>query len=211
LTLIITLVQPIRKTEHSMLYKKVDTYTDDSLLKLLLEDNMSAFEAIYHRYWPRLYAMGYKRLKEKESAEELVQDLFSSLWINRHSVAIQSLSSYLFSGMKYKVINYMRHEIVKQNYAVREMTVNAGIDNSTEEKVLLHDLQLAFDREVSKLPAACQTVFKLSRQHNLSMKQVAGQLGLSEKTVENQLGKAFKLLRANLKHFTFLLSFLCGI
>jgi RNA polymerase sigma-70 factor (ECF subfamily) len=194
-----------------MLYKKVDTYTDDQLLKLLLEDDMSAFEAIYHRYWPRLYAMGYKRLKEKETAEELVQDLFSSLWINRHTVVIQNLSSYLFSSMKYKVINYMRHEIVKQNYVTQALAVREGIDNSTEENVLLHDLQLAFDREVSKLPAACQTVFKLSRQHNLSMKQVAGQLGLSEKTVENQLGKAFKVLRANLKHFTFLLSFLCCI
>jgi RNA polymerase sigma-70 factor (ECF subfamily) len=186
-----------------MPYQKVDSRSDDQLLLLLLKDDTAAFEEIYHRYWPRLYSMGYKRLKIREAVEELVQDLFSSLWLNRHTAAIHCLSAYLFSGMKYKVINYMRHEIVKQNYITRETDVRA-VDNSTEEALLLDDLQRALDREVKKLPAACQRVFTLSRHHNLSMKQVAGELGLSEKTVENQLGKAFKLLRANLKHFTFL-------
>lgn len=183
--------------------KKVDAFSDELLVELLKEDDMTAFEEIYHRYWPRLYSMGYKRTKIREATEELVQDIFSSLWINRHSVLIQCLSSYLLAGMKYKVINYMRHEVVKKNFIDHEITWNDALDNSTEERVLLHDLQGALEKEINKLPAACQTVFKLSRQHNLSMKQVASQLGLSEKTVENQLGKAFKVLRANLKHFTF--------
>ena len=183
---------------------KLDSYTDELLFERLTEDDLPAFEEIYHRYWPRLYSMGYKRLKVKEATEELVQDIFSTLWINRHTTLIQSLSSYLFSSMKYKVINYMRHEMVKRNYAARQLMLHDTMDHSTEERVLLDDLQIAFEKEISKLPAACQTVFKLSRQDNLSMKQVAAKLGLSEKTVENQLGKAFKVLRANLKHFTFL-------
>ncbi|WP_276366517.1 RNA polymerase sigma-70 factor [Chryseolinea sp. H1M3-3] len=186
-----------------MQLKKVETYSDELLLKLLKNNEMAAFEEIYHRYWPKLYSMGYKRLKVREATEELVQDIFSSLWINRHTVIIQSLSSYLLSSMKYKVINFMRHEIVKKNYVTQELALHNSIDNSTEEIVLLQDLQLALEKEIDKLPSACQTVFKLSRQHHLSMKQVAGQLGISEKTVENQLGKAFKMLRANLKHFTF--------
>jgi RNA polymerase sigma-70 factor (family 1) len=185
-----------------MLHNKVDTYSDELLLQLLRENSRKAFEEIYHRYWPRLYSMGYKRIKSRESTEELVQDIFSSLWINRHTVIIQSLSSYLLSSMKYKVINFMRHEMVKQDYLKKELVLNNVLDNSTEERVLLHDLELALDREIDKLPSACQTIFKLSRQQNLSMKQVAGQLGISEKTVENQLGKAMKVLRANLKHFT---------
>jgi len=185
---------------------KLDSYTDELLIELLKGDNMSAFEEIYHRYWPRLYSMGYKRIKVREATEELVQDIFSALWINRHTTLIQSLPSYLFTSMKYKVINYLRHEIVKKNYVAREVMLGNTLDNSTEELVLLDDLQMAFEKEISKLPAGCQTVFKLSRQDNLSMKQVAGKLGLSEKTVENQLGKALKVLRANLKHFTFLCS-----
>ena len=188
---------------------KAASLSDEQLLLLLLEDDTAAFEEIYHRYWPRLYSMGYKRLKEREAVEELIQDLFSSLWFSRHSATIHSLSSYLFSSMKYKVINHLRHESVKQNYIVQESEFVNTVDNSTEETLLLHDLQDALDQEIKKLPAACQRVFTLSRQQNLTMKQVAGELGLSEKTVENQLGKAFKVLRANLKHFTFLSVLLC--
>jgi RNA polymerase sigma-70 factor (ECF subfamily) len=186
-----------------MQLRKVEAFSDELLIELLKEDDMTAFEEIYHRYWPRLYSMGYKRMKIREATEELVQDIFSSLWINRHTVIIQSLPSYLLASMKYKVINYMRHEVVKKNYIDHEMAWSDTLDNSTEERVLLYDLQGALEKEINKLPAACQTIFKLSRQHNLSMKQVASKLGLSEKTVENQLGKAFKVLRANLKHFTF--------
>ena len=186
-----------------MQLKKFESYSDEILLQLLREDNMHAFEEIYHRYWPKLYSMGYKRLKVREAVEELVQDIFSSLWVNRHTTIIQSLSSYLFSSMKYKTINYMRHEVVKSNFAEQDSTWRASLDNSTEEKILLQDLQIALEREVNRLPNACRKIFNLSRQENLTMKQVAHQLGLSEKTVENQLGKAYKVLRTNLKHFTF--------
>lgn len=187
-----------------MLLKKFESCSDEMLLQFLLKDDMNAFEEIYHRYWPRLYSMGYKRLKMREAVEELVQDIFSSLWINRHTTIVNTLSSYLLTSMKYKVINYVRHEMVKQNFVEEKTTWSSALDNSTEESVLLEDLQIALEREVNRLPVACQNVFRLSRQENLTMKQVARQLGLSEKTVENQLGKAYKVLRTNLKHFTFL-------
>jgi RNA polymerase sigma-70 factor (family 1) len=186
--------------------KKFESCSDEMLLQSILKDDMNAFEEIYHRYWPRLYSMGYKRLKMREAAEELVQDIFSSLWINRHTTIVYSLSSYLLTSMKYKVINYMRHEMVKQSFIDQKTTWSSALDNSTEERVLLEDLQIALEREVNRLPVACQNVFRLSREENLTMKQVAHQLGISEKTVENQLGKAYKVLRTNLKHFTFLVT-----
>jgi len=186
--------------------KKLIGFTDDALLVLLMKGDMSAFEETYNRYWRRLYSMAYKRIRIKEIAEELVQDIFTSLWINRSKVNVESLSAYLLTAMKYKVINYLRHEMVKSMYVRQEVDLTSVLDNSTEENVLLHDLEVALDQEITKLPAGCQTVFKLSRQQNLSMKQVANQLGISEKTVENQLGKANKVLRANLRHFAPLIS-----
>ena len=190
-----------------MFKKKFEGYTDDALIQLLVEDDLGAFEETYNRYWKRLYSMAYKRIRIREASEELVQDIFTSLWVNRKKVTVQSLSYYLLTAMKYKVINYLRHEMVKSNYVLREKELASLLDNSTEENVLLNDLELALDHEITKLPAACQTVFKLSRQQNLSMKQVANQLGISEKTVENQLGKAYKVLRTNLKHFASAVSF----
>ena len=84
-----------------------------------------------------------------------------------------------------------------------EVQVSNPVENSTEDAVYLNDLNLALEREIQKLPPKRQEIFKLSRQQHLSIKQVASHLGISEKTAENQLGKALKVLKVNLKHFNF--------
>jgi RNA polymerase sigma-70 factor (ECF subfamily) len=145
--------------------------------------------------------MCYKRIQSKEISEELVQDIFTSLWANRETSSIQSLSSYLFAAAKYKVINHLSKELSRRSFA-SEQVLLASQDNSTEEAVLLDDFNRALEREINKLPAKRQAIFKLHRQEHLSVKQVATQLGISEKTVENQFGKALKVLKVNLRHFT---------
>lgn len=176
-------------------------YSDEVLLKLLRQEGLEAFEEIYRRYWKRLYSMSYKRVQSREISEELVQDIFTSLWVARNTVIIDNLSAYLFSAVKYKVINHLAKEFSKKTYAERQLA-SVKEDNSTEEKVLLDDLEGALEKAIGKLPAKRQMIFKLHRQENLSIKQVASQLGISEKTVENQYGKAMKMLKLNLKHFT---------
>ncbi len=117
--------------------KKFESYSDETLLKLLAEDDMRAFEEIYHRYWPQLYSLGFKGVKTREAAEELVQDIFSSLWVTRHTAIAQSLSPYLFSRVKYKVINYMRREIVKRRFVNQEIHLNTQQDLTPTSAVLL--------------------------------------------------------------------------
>lgn len=186
--------------------KKYPLHTDEMLLALLAgeeEEAFSAFEEIYHRYWKKLYILAYRRINEYEVSEELVQDIFTSLWVKRCTVTIQTLSAYLFVAMKYKVINYIQKEMVKQS--VLRLNKVPETDNSTEEIILMDDLNHALEKEISKLPDKCQQVFKLSRGNHLSTKQVALKLGISEKTVENHLSKAMKMLRMNLRHFTCLI------
>ncbi len=158
---------------------------------------MAAFEEIYNRYWDKLYTAAYKRVQLKEVSEELVQDLFTSLWVNRNKVDIRtSLASYLFTSIKYLVLNYMQKEMVRSNY--RESLSGNRIDNSTEETVLLNDLALNINAAVEQLPDKCKSVFELSRKEYKSNKEIAAELGISEKTVENQLTKALKRLRLGL-------------
>ena len=88
-------------------------------------------------------------------------------------------------------------------YAQAQVNSLAPVENSTEETVYLNELNLALEKEIQKLPPKRQQIFKLSRQGHLSIKQVASHLGISEKTAENQLGKALKVLKVNLKHFNF--------
>ena len=182
---------------------KFDSYSDESLASLLHLGEMRAFEAIYKRYWRRLFIAAYQRIGSHESCEELVQDIFTGLWNNRGKVQIQCLQVYLHTAVRYRVIDFIHREMIrKAAMGQREPVIS---DNCTEEDVLLDDLNGALQKEISKLPTRCQLVFKLSRENNLSIKQVAHELGISEKTVENQLTKALKLLRMNLRHFTFLL------
>lgn len=183
---------------------KFKAHPDKALLELLKHQELPAFEEIYRRYWKRLYSMCYKRVQSREISEELVQDIFTSLWMYRDKTTIENLSAYLFTAIKYKIINYFEKEISRKTYSKAQLNSIPHEDNSTEETVLLDDLKFALEREVGKLPAKRQMIYKLHRQENLSMKQVASQLGISEKTVENQFGKAIKMLKVNLRHFTFL-------
>ena len=184
--------------------KNFKAYSDEGLLKLLRQQELGAFEEIYRRYWKKLYSAAYKRVQSREIAEELVQDIFTSLWVNRQTLNVEILSAYLYSAIKYKVINHLAKEMSHRLYT--EAKVNDYIskeNNTTEETVYLNELNIALEKEIQKLPPKRQQIFKLSRQHHLSIKQVASHLGISEKTAENQLGKALKVLKVNLKHFNF--------
>jgi RNA polymerase sigma-70 factor (ECF subfamily) len=181
--------------------KNFKAYSDEGLLKLLKKQELGAFEEIYLRYWKRLYSAAYKRLQSREIAEEVVQDIFTSLWMNRNTAQIEVLSSYLVTAVKYKVINHLEKEMSRRKYAEAQIQSALSMDNSTEETVFLNELNLALEKEIQKLPPKRQQIFKMSREDHLSIKQVASNLGISEKTAENQLGKALKELKLNLKHF----------
>jgi len=182
--------------------KNFKAYSDEGLTRLLKQQELGAFEEIYLRYWKKLYSAAYKRVQSREISEEIVQDIFTSLWLNRHEQSVDKLSAYLFTAVKYKIINYLEKEISRRVYVEAQVNI-ASADNSTEETILLNELTEALEKEIEKLPPKRQQIFKMSRQEHLSIKQVASNLGISEKTAENQLGKALKVLKLNLKHFNF--------
>ncbi|HEX6226231.1 MAG TPA: RNA polymerase sigma-70 factor [Chryseolinea sp.] len=183
--------------------KNFKAYSDEGLLRLLKQQELGAFEEIYLRYWKRLYSAAYRRVQSREISEELVQDIFTSLWSNRLDLKIEILSAYLHSAIKYKVINHLEREMSRRVYTEAQANALVAMENSTEETIYLNELNRALETEIKKLPPKRQQIFKLSRQEHLSIKQVASHLGISEKTAENQLGKALKVLKVNLKHFNF--------
>jgi RNA polymerase sigma-70 factor (ECF subfamily) len=176
-------------------------YSDEGLLKLLKQQELGAFEEIYLRYWKKLYSCAFKRVQSREVSEEIVQDIFTSLWVKRETLKIEILSAYLYAAVKYKVINHLEKEFSRRNYTELQLNTALQITNTTEETILLNELNLALENEIKKLPPKRQQIFKMSREDHLSIKQVASTLGISEKTAENQLGKALKVLKVNLKHF----------
>ena len=159
-------------------------------------DDGQAFHGIYERYWLSLYISAVKRARSKEDAKDIVQDVFVSIWTKRHSLVIStSLSAYLFTAVKYKVINHIESNIVKGNYLKSLECAVSAHDPSTGEIIIQRDLEQFVHVAISNLSPKMRQVFELSRQENLSNNEIAGRLNISEQTVKNQISKALKILR----------------
>lgn len=172
-------------------------HSDEQLVELVRKDNRAAFEEIYNRFWMPLYLWSYTICGEKEESRDICQEVFIWLWENRAEVNItKSVKSYLFSAIKYKTSNYIRRGKVKQGYfeKLKNVPVNYDIEDSLE----LKELQAVIHAFAQQLPERCGEVFKLSRNHCLSNKEIASKLNISERTVENHISIALKRLRRTL-------------
>lgn len=184
-------------------------FSDEDLLILFQDENVTVFETLYNRYWSVMYSAAYRRVQSREIAQEIVQDVFTSLWVNRRELQIQSsLQGYLLSAVKYKVLNHIEKEMVRRSYREQLQATSSIATNYTEETILFEDLSAHLEEELANLPPKCREVFRLSRQEFKTNKEIAEQLGISEKTVENQLTKALKILKSGLREIISLLVFL---
>jgi RNA polymerase sigma-70 factor (family 1) len=137
----------------------------------------------------------YSRLKTKEAAEEIIQEVFFALWTRREELNITgSLTAYLFTAVKYQIFNYIKASKVRRTYATHFYRYEM-MDNSNEENIELSDLTNAVEKEVARLPEKCQQVFRMSRNEHKSIRDIAEALNISHKTVENHLTKALRQLR----------------
>ncbi|MDB5007233.1 MAG: polymerase sigma-70 factor [Mucilaginibacter sp.] len=177
-------------------------FSDQQLILLLKQDKLSAFKEIYARYWKKLYSESYKRLKDKELAEEVVQEIFTNFWLKRQSLQITTtITGYLYLAVANQVIDRYRKELVRSKYRETFKVVHSEVDNSTEDTIMLKELTSTIETEVNQLPDRCRSVYELSRNEYKTNKEIATYLGISEKTVENQLTKALKKLRLGLSHY----------
>lgn len=188
-----------------------DVNDDSMLLDLIRQGNELAFQKIYDSYWERLFAYTYNRLHIRETSEEVVQDVFYSLWTKRESIRItSSLSAYLYGATRHRLLNELRSEKVRKVYAEHYASFIKDLyDDSNVEYQNLKDLQHSLETQISKLPRQCQEVFRLSRQEHISNRGIAERLNISTKTVENYLTQALKYLRTSLGGF-FVVWFLIG-
>ncbi|CAL1516465.1 RNA polymerase sigma-70 factor [Chitinophaga sp. MM2321] len=178
-------------------------HTDIELLQLLKAGRESAFTEIYHRYWDRLFAIAVARIQDPDEAEEIVQEIFVSLWRRREELEITSgLSVYLAVSVKYRVIKILAklHQQRKYKDSLDAMTL---VDDSTQEWLEFEELKERLSKLVADLPEKCQLVYRYSREKGYTQKQIAEELNISEKTVEAHLSKAMKTLRAGLNQVFF--------
>lgn len=167
---------------------------EDELIGLLKDGDKAAFTLIYNLYWEKLYIAAYHRLYDTAASEEIVQEVFLQLWRKRERLKIDVLSSYLSAMTRYAVYRYLASESHRKE---RELTWNrnkgAGRTVATD---IDHKLLMEMVIELSnQLPEKCRLVFHQSKLKDRSVKEVAADLNLSEKTVEAHLTKALKYVR----------------
>ncbi|HEY5408022.1 MAG TPA: RNA polymerase sigma-70 factor [Ginsengibacter sp.] len=186
------------------------SYNNETLLNLLTKSDELAFTEIYDRFWKKLFAIAYNRLEERESAEDIVHNVFASLWINRNKIEIKSLENYLATAAKYMVfakIKKKERERIYNNDIQQASVFELAIETSLHYKYILEIVK----NEVEKLPEKCRLIFKYSRNDGMPVKRIAKELNISPRTVENQLNKALKQLRLATKtllHFILVLIYL---
>lgn len=182
-------------------------YTDHELLGLMRSGHESGFTEIYNRYWKRLLVIAANKTGDLDEAEEIVQDIFVSLWNRKTELVLtSSLNNYLAVSVKYRVIKSLAKQNLKSRFGDGRTFHCDLIDDSTQEWLEFEELQQRLGELVAALPEKCRVVYQLSRDSGYTQKQIAEQLGISEKTVEAHLGKALKTLRTGLNQT--LLSFL---
>ncbi len=171
-------------------------------METIQSGNESAFEMIFKSYYQPLCRYAYSFLADKEEAEEVVQSAFITVWEKRKSLDIQtSLKSYLYRMVRNACLNVIKHEKIKQQHVAHELAVTEASYESVSQKVYASELELKISEAMKVLPEQCRLVFQLSRFEELKYQEIADQLQISVKTVENHIGKALKIMREQLKEY----------
>lgn len=171
--------------------------TDEiELLKRLSKDEKKAFQIIYERYWQRLYQLCFYYTAQREEAEDLVMNVFMSLWNNRSKIQIDNLEHYLVKAAKNQSLKFIlkQQKKGKQTDELKEGSMLQVTLNSPEQLLEAKDLSQRINDNLKKLSPKTQQIFLLNREKGFTYEQIAGSLGISVKTVEYHISKAIHTL-----------------
>jgi RNA polymerase sigma-70 factor (ECF subfamily) len=176
--------------------------TDQQQISALATGDITAFEMLFKTYYKPLCNYAYTFIPDKDEAEEIVQSTFLSVWEKRTTLQIQTtVKPYLYAMVRNACLNVIKHEKIKQRHVGEELALGERHSESVAQYVYTSELEKQIHKAMEKLPEQCRLVFKLSRFEELKYAEIAGQLNISVKTVENQMGKALRIMRDQLKDY----------
>jgi len=170
--------------------------TDTDLLHRLRHGEENAFALIYQRYVRDLHRYTTARLGTREDAEEIVQEVFLSLWARHRSLREDLvLKAYLFASVKYMILRHISHRKVKQKYAEYYRLFTLVYDQTPEDQRTPEQLEALLQRGIAQLPERCREAVQLRLLENLSNSEIAARMNIGKTTVENYMVSAVKALR----------------
>jgi RNA polymerase sigma-70 factor (ECF subfamily) len=172
---------------------------DSQWITALKEGDEKVFEQIYNQYWGKLFSVAYNYTRSRDAAQEIVQEVFVSLWMHRKERTLHSsLQAYLYGAVRHKIYDYFDKQAVRERFQVYASRQYPASSNTTEQQLIFDELQLVLAQQIAVLPETTKRVFTLSRMHGCSIPEIALEMKLSVKTVEYHLSKALKHLRLHI-------------
>lgn len=170
-------------------------FSDEELTVLLKQEDQIAFTEIYNRYWAEMYYHTFRMLKDEDSSKDVVQDVFSTLWLKSSSLNVDTkLSGHLYISVRNKVLNLVAQNKVRNDYL---SSVATFVTQSTNDTALFDEREILeiVETEIRNLPPRMREIFELSRKENLSHKEIAEKLNISPQTVKKQVQNALKIIK----------------
>lgn len=183
--------------------------SDAELTLLLKEGDEVAFTEIYTRHWKLIYTHVYKMLRDEDEAKDVVQEVFGNLWIKAASIKNNlNIAGLLYTAARNKVFDLIEKNKVRSDY-IGEIA-NFMSDHSTEKIDTIDEKRILeiLEREIQTLPPKMKAIFELSRKENLSHKEIAVRLRISEQTVKKQVQNALKVIKPKLNDMGLSIAFL---
>lgn len=170
-------------------------------IKIHNADSSILFERNFKEHFKGLHAYACTILRNDADAEEMVQNVFYKLWEKKERLReLDSVAAYLYRAVYNECMNHVKHQKVKNTY--KEHAEFRGEDNVQEhDNAGVRELEAKISDALQALPEQCRTIFQMSRFEELKYREIAEKLGLSVKTVENQMGKALKIMRTRLAEY----------
>lgn len=179
-----------------MLHGEINPTNDDLLLSQLQNGSQKSFDVLFDKYWEDALNTAYKRLKDLEAAKDIVQDVFTQIWIN-HETRIDNFPAYLNIAIRNRVLKFFAKQ--KPVHPFFDALENVSEKNFQADSPLLwKEFFQSFEYLVNTLPPKRRDIFRLKVQEGLSTKMIASEMGIARKTVQNQLGKAIETLKVSL-------------
>jgi RNA polymerase sigma-70 factor (ECF subfamily) len=170
--------------------------TDTELTNLLKEGNSLAYTEIFERYTEVLLRHAFRFLSVQDEANDVVQDVFLLLWQKRETIVFQtSLSAYLYAAVRNRIFDMVSHQKVVSRYAESISNFMEQDYNITDYQVREKILAAIIEKEIEALPEKMRQIFLLSRKEQLSYKEIAEQLNITDQTARQQVYNAVKKLK----------------
>ncbi len=157
-------------------------------------DDTQAYKQLFLLFYPSLVSFAVSIIKSKESAEEIVSDVFVKIWEKRHQLdKVENLSYYLFTAVKNKCLNGLHDQKNRAGIDINDTDIEfRSLYHDPEQKLISAEMINQIQKAIQDLPPRCRLIFKLVKEEGLKYKEVAELLQLSVKTIENQMSLAFK-------------------